>query len=174
MSLIKRFSESYQTYTSFLTFDMYNLLHEIRYNIFPEINESVDICFVIQDTLACIFPAKGVIFLHNIFNHPQTPLEVIRYVFIHELIHIIVPPEEINNKMVSHPPLFWQVEKERSLERTDVWRWIYLSFFQHIKKDKNKECIFVKPSWKKYMKEDRLSVEYFKKVFSPVPENTGI
>lgn len=53
----------------------------------------------------------------NLLNHPQTPLDVFKFIFTHELVHVIVPHEKIDGKVVAHPPKFCDLMKERSPEK---------------------------------------------------------
>jgi len=150
-----------QTYLNNTPYDLQSILHSIRIERFPEIPDSFEVSFVRGSTLAFINKPYRIIYLHDLLNHPQTPLDVFKFIFTHELVHMIVPHENIDGKEVSHPPKFWDLMKERSPEKDGSWVWISLTFMWCVKIDYKKECVFVKKNWKKFMTDDRQPISFF-------------
>lgn len=116
----------------------------------PAPSVPVNIFFSLQDTLACIFTweDRADIFIHVLLNHRSTPIEVYRHIIVHELLHLAVPPETIDDRVVAHPDAFWEMEKQKSPERRRVGAWVYINFCSCIRTEKKKERITVLRNWK--------------------------
>ena len=108
---------------SLFSFDAYELLKQCKEKI-PLI-DNYDISFIInrQPTLACIEiqNSSAIIKMHSLLNHQQTPLEIIRLIFIHECLNLLVWPREIGGKVISHPPEFWEKEEQYIPDRHICW-----------------------------------------------------
>lgn len=126
-----------------LSFDPYRLLEEVHRRHFAEF-PLPHLWFRVQPWLACINTAEGVINVHQIFNSPATPREVLDMLFTHEYIHLEIAPREINGRMTSHPPEFWVRERELSPNRDVAWRWIYENFWGLLAPNGEVEAIYVK------------------------------
>ena len=104
-----------------------------------------------QQTLACIATAERqpVIEVHDIINIAELPLVAFDHILIHELLHLVVPPREIEGKMKSHPPEFWKLERRFSPRSDDVWQWLNLRLFGELVRDEAREEVRVKRGWRK-------------------------
>lgn len=113
-----------------------------------------------QPTLACVFRMSQpvVIHLHSVLNHHQTPPEVLEYILTHELIHLAVPPRELDGRLRGHPPEFWELERKVAPERSVAWHWIYSMLWEVLRVDKESETIWVKRTWKRLMVRERWSM----------------
>jgi len=141
-------------------FDLADVLGRVRAG-FPELSSvKVTIWVQSQPTLACIGSehSEAVIRLHAVLNHPDTPEEVIAFVLCHELLHRVIPPREIQGRVVVHPAEFWTAERERAPNRSLAWGWMYVVLRECLKKDEKRECTFVKANWKRLMNERRPSL----------------
>jgi hypothetical protein len=108
-------------------------------------------------TLACIAkyqPNHASIFVHEIINRVGTPELVIRHIMIHEIIHLLVPGRKYRGEWTSHPPEFWDMERELSIESKLAWRWVWANFRTVLTEDKKKEEIRVSRSWKRQYIQD--------------------
>lgn len=110
-----------------------------------------------QPTLACVFRMSQpvVIHLHSVLNHHQTPPEVLEYILIHELIHLVVHPREVEGKQTAHPPEFWELERRVAPEGGVAWYWIYSMLWEVLERDTEAEAIRVKRTWKRLMGRER-------------------
>lgn len=70
-------------------------------------------------------PERHLIVFHPVLNHPQTPVEVVRFIAKHELIHLVYPPAWIDFSLEMHSPAFWAMEAAVGPERFAVWSWIH-------------------------------------------------
>jgi hypothetical protein len=133
-------------------FSVPRLLDEVRNRLFPELSKqfTFDIAFVTRGPLACIThsPCHATIYMHEVLNHPGTPLHVIEHIVIHELTHLRVPPRTIGSRLVMHPPEFWEEETRLSPKRVLAWEWIWMDLCLCIKRRPRLERIDVLPSWK--------------------------
>lgn len=141
---------------SFLSFDVLGLLAKIQHEM--ELGSVGTVTFTIQtmETLACIRWEEekpgGDIFFHSLFNRSDVPQPVIEHVLRHELLHLKIPPREIDGKLVHHPPEFWEAEQALVPWKSASWGWMYLAFSEVIKSDIPNECVWVKKSWRKLQK----------------------
>lgn len=132
------------------SFDLPALMDEIRQSRVPEISHKFNVFFVEQRMLACInyHENHATIFLHQLFNTPHTPRIVFSMVFTHEMLHLIIPPREIDGKEIKHPPEFFIKEKMLSPEYKAAWGWIILNFCGAIIRDKKREQTLVRRRWR--------------------------
>lgn len=134
-------------------FDLQAEIESARLRYFPAVSASPSYCFVNYGALVCICHKEGegagVISVHELLNHPETPLEVATLICKHELLHIEIPPREVDGKLKMHPPEFWEREKEICPERVLAWAWIWENFWGCLRRNKRKECITVLKDWKK-------------------------
>jgi hypothetical protein len=134
-----------------LSFDIYDSLDKIK-SAFPEVNDwKIQLWFVEQSTLANITPSfpDAKIQFHLLLNHPDVPKEVLEFIIGHELIHLFVPPREIDGKITNHPPEFWEVEHARLKQGPLYWVWLKFMFLNIIEPDRKNEKTWVKKRWKK-------------------------
>lgn len=147
-----------------LSFDI-NSVHADAVRIhFPSLDIPVNLYFVEIATLACVLKKDigADIFIHVILNDYCTPIQVCNHIILHELLHLIVPPEIIEGKEVSHTPMFWQQERQMIPDRSTSWGWIWTNFSMCLRKDVKAECIHVRRNWKKYANMPRCSWEHCK------------
>jgi hypothetical protein len=145
---------------SFLSFDIGELFLEVR-NSFPNLDDyRIDVSIQEQKPLACIHVDRGCahIQLHSVLNHPETPRDVLAYILKHELLHIVIPPKEIENQWKPHPPEFW--ESLRLIEPNSVLltAWLHVSFEECLRNEKKRDGQMVKSNWKKKMNGRRLTL----------------
>lgn len=76
-----------QPHLSFTPYSVTETLEDIRSEHFPDIRKPVNIYFVNRGPLACIGDrgASATIYIHQILNHSDTPLDVIHLICKHEL-----------------------------------------------------------------------------------------
>lgn len=133
------------------SFNVYDALESCRKKV-PGIPEHpVALFFSPSRTLANIDtrPDSCRILMHSLLNRADVPREVIEYILLHELVHLVVPPREIEGKLKSHPQEFWELANGISGQGDIVWGWIWLATMGISKGDEEHECIFIKPSWKR-------------------------
>jgi hypothetical protein len=132
-------------------FVMQDELDHIKHRHFPEVKISVCCCFVDYGHLACICHGEGKeahIYVHEVLNHSETPLLIAEFVSKHELLHLDVPPREVEGKMTDHPPEFWNREQVLCPERHMAWAWIWRNFYDCLRVDRKKEGIRVLRDWR--------------------------
>ncbi len=83
---------------------------------------------------------------------PETPEELIEFVFRHELLHIEIPPREVDGHWTSHPPEFWDALRALAPEGALAWSWAITVLGRCLKRGKKRECTFVKSNWKSFMR----------------------
>ncbi|MDA9771658.1 hypothetical protein N9D02_11540 [Emcibacteraceae bacterium] len=140
------------------------LLRQVQKEKFPSIKTVVDVFFVNMKPLACIVqfgkrPDNKTIFIHEILNRIETPLLVLEHIITHEFIHILIKEREINGKLSSHPPEFWEEEKKLSPNRQLAWNWIFANFLGIIINDKKNEETKVHRLWKKNFVNDIIPLD---------------
>ena len=114
------------------------VVEEVRARWFPEVAAPVPVFFATHDPLACAithdrelaFPA---VYYHQVLNHPETPVEVLRFIAKHELIHFVVPPRQRGRFLDPHPPEFWEREDEIAPEARLAWAWIWANLHTCLK-----------------------------------------
>lgn len=146
---------------SFLRFDPFFMLEQIR-SEFPELSGKYKIELVLKRhaLLACVRQRKGevLILVHSILNHEDTPREVIEVVLRHELLHLIIPPREVDGKHKSHPPEFWEAEDRVSPTRALAWNWLFGVLGLNLRRDQKREAVLVLRGWEKQMRHPRPGV----------------
>ena len=128
------------------------LLEEIRATRFPTISHRLELFFVDGPFVACIRQSTvsdASIYIHNILNRPEVSDAVFEYVLTHELIHLMVRGREVEGKFTTHPPEFWEMERELVPNRDVAFSWLWRSFSPVLKRDKKREGIRVKRRWKR-------------------------
>ncbi len=144
----RRKPHAHQTELSKLRFSADELLREVAAGCASCGGVKVVWSFALVETLAFIEtePQQSTvrITMHSILNSAQTPLEVIRGIFKHEVLHLEVRPREIDGKLVAHPPEFWERERELIPEMPQVWSWLMFNFMFAIKCDRENERTIIK------------------------------
>jgi hypothetical protein len=162
---------------SLLNFQLNGLVAEVRRD-FPKLaSRRIEVWLQTQSTLACIVDEgeSACIRLHSVLNHPETPRRVIAFILCHELIHLLVLPRDVDGKCKSHPPKFWEAERERFPNRAVAWGWILMVLGSCLRIDRQKECTFVKRNWKCLMDRRRPTLEQLASLLGPgmpSPEGT--
>ena len=146
-----------QMYLPMLSFDLWDIVDETMQTCFPQTRPCIAVSFCINDTLACILPNEkcSTLLIHVILNDEQTPRQVMSHIITHEMIHLLIPQEEIEGRVVHHTEAFQQKEKEIVPELSQSWSWIMTNFYGCIRRDKKKEATFVKANWRKFMRQER-------------------
>lgn len=134
------------------SFDLQEELENARIQHFAGIATSPHCCFVDYGHLACICSDRETglasVYVHQILNHPDTPREVAALICKHELLHLELPPREIDGKSTDHPPEFWNRENVICPEKRIAWAWIWENLWSCIRVDKKREGITVLNEWK--------------------------
>lgn len=120
---------------------------------FPELQPLSLACVFVNDGPLCWsywLPTRRelVIHLHNVLNHPDTPAMVLEFLIKHELLHLQVPPVEIENETQRHHEVFSQREQEIAPERLLAWTWLYVSLGEHLLVRRQAERTDVARTWK--------------------------
>jgi hypothetical protein len=128
---------------SFLPFALDDLVEEVRLRWFDNIREPLPVFFVDWDPLACTVTkqeggAYRAVYVHQVLNHPGTPIEVLQGIAKHELLHRRIPgrfvadPDERydwihrqRGRFTYHPPEFWAEEQFIAPEMGAVWEWLW-------------------------------------------------
>jgi hypothetical protein len=139
----------------FLSFDFHALLRETITRHFDDVRVPVSASFLRPGrsrsvSLAFIMVRENdaQIRLHEIINRTDVPLAVFRFILCHELLHVVIPPREIDGRTVKHPPEFWEAEKRRFPERSQAWDWINAALFPWLIRDRRREATLVRRSWR--------------------------
>ncbi|MCC7363393.1 MAG: hypothetical protein IT303_03395 [Dehalococcoidia bacterium] len=109
--------------------DVPALVEEVRSLYFPRVPGPVPVFFAAHRPLACavtaseelVFPA---VYIHQVLNHPETPVEVLRFIAKHELLHLAIPPKRSGRRVQTHPREFWDAEARIAPESRLAWQWI--------------------------------------------------
>lgn len=129
----------------FLAFDADGLLQELLSSQFDKVVIPVRASFVSEGPLACITHGdeKATIYIHQVLNHPETPLFVIRYILQHELLHLLIPSKDDD----PHPTAFCEAEDATCPDMAAAWNWIRIHLGQFIQEDRQKRRVTVRGNW---------------------------
>jgi hypothetical protein len=143
-------AERLQPRFQFLNYSLRELQREIHSVLFPDVTQSVTTHFTTAGPLACVYctGTRAEIYLHQLFNHADTPREVLAFVLKHELLHLRIPPAHLARKHVQHPPEFWQAERLLCPDRDQAWAWISINYGACLKVRRKLERIDVLQNWK--------------------------
>ena len=128
--MIRRYQpQLFQPIPSLVGFSLSELIEETRAVHFPELHDHLEVRIAAESPLASMRAdfmgsSKHLVVFHPVLNHPQTPIEVLRFIAKHELTHIVRPPRFIDGYFDTHPPEFWELEVEIAPEHYAVWAWI--------------------------------------------------
>ena len=136
-------------------------LRDIHSKFFPDIPHEVEIYSVNRGPLACICESdsSATIYIHQVLNHGDTPIEVVDLFCKHELLHLRIPPVVKNTKRIQHPPEFWEEERRICPERNLAWDWIWHNHWACLKRRPRLEKVDVLPNWRKVWSMPKLSPE---------------
>lgn len=156
-----------QPYLPVLGYDPYEVLSSILSQfscLKTEVSPSIN--FLYQKTLAnIVFQDKQIspisINIHQVLNWPTLPKLVMEYILYHELLHLVVPPREINGKIKSHPPEFIKIQRCSFPDADIAYAYITSILFSIIKRDNKNEQIKVLPRWRDCTAERFIAVEEF-------------
>lgn len=65
------------------------------------------------------------------------------------MLHIVVPPREIDGRTVHHPPEFWEAELRLYPVGVQIWDWLHFALFPLLKDDEKRERTLVLRGWHK-------------------------
>jgi len=124
------------------------ILKEIIALHFPDIATPPGVFFGRTPTLAHIEDSleeqRSAIWLHYALNDTATPDYVFAFAITHELLHVRIRPREVDGKWLAHPPEFWEEENRMAAaNKSRAWEWIHRQFGEALRKDKERECIWV-------------------------------
>ena len=135
----------------FTPFPVVELLRDTRRKFFGNVHHEVEVYAVNRGPLACICynDESATIYVHQVLNHSNTPRIVFDLVCKHELLHIRIPPREVEGKERMHPPEFWEAEKELCPGRKLAWAWIWRNLWDCLRRRLKLERVDVLKRWKK-------------------------
>ena len=149
------------------SFNVYDLLESCRKRIPGLPEHQVALYFSPSRMIACINTTPGScrIRMHSVLNRPDVPREVIEYILLHELVHLVVPPRAIDGKMKVHPPEFWEFAQSVSGSGQIIWSWIWLVIMDFAQKDEEREGIYIDKTWKKKTKHPYPTLDFIRECF---------
>jgi hypothetical protein len=174
-SLISQLRQFGEPQLPMFSFSLPSLLNEVR-GEFPELlSKRVTVWLRIQPTLATVQldDNEVVINLHAVLNHAQTPEQVIRFILRHEMLHMIIPPREVDGVVVSHPPEFWAVERGFP-DRVPVWTWLTVSLGSCMRSNKKQQRTLITRGWKTRMYGRRLSLNQVMDIVKPASSTRNV
>lgn len=120
----------------FPSFSVLDTLARVRAEHFSELSATVHLYSVDRGPLFCVAfdDSLATIYVHQILNHSDTPVEVVTLICKHELLHIRIPPVVEGKKTTQHPPEFWAAEEAMCPERNCAWCWIWVNLALCLKK----------------------------------------
>ena len=150
-----------QPYLPMLSFDIHTVCHDVAQSFFPALRLPINLRFCKNNTLACICSTqdRADIFVHVLLNDGSTPIQVLRHIVAHELLHLVVPSAAIDGRQVMHTDESWRYEARVAPDRSRSWAWIMLNLHSCILMDKKNERTLVKRNWKRLWGTPRCSWE---------------
>ncbi len=121
----------------FAPFSLPELVDELRQTHFPGLTGDIHCGFstgldaVAQAIVFADGPyrtLRGVIDVNVALNTPDTPVEVMRGILKHELLHFEVPESEEDGFLTSHPQAFWMRQFELSPEFAPTCEWLVRTY----------------------------------------------
>ncbi|MCC7363751.1 MAG: hypothetical protein IT303_05235 [Dehalococcoidia bacterium] len=111
-------------------FSLTETLNEARAVHFPGIAGDIEVRIAAAGPLAFVRangmgPLAHLVVFHPVLNHPDTPIEVVRFIAKHELTHLVERPRIINGAWETHPAEFWDHEYAVAPERWAAWQWVF-------------------------------------------------
>ncbi len=157
-------------------FDLAQLIIEVRCDFSELDSHKIEVWLQRQPTLACVThdETKACIQLHSILNHPQTPRRVVAFILRHELLHLLIPPREVDGVLKSHPPEFWEAESKLAPDRVLMWAWLKLALWGCLRTDKRRECTIVNTTWKRMMNVERPTLEHIEALIASSKASANI
>jgi len=135
------------------SFNLYKLLDEVRNEFFEQLSElKVEICIRPTKSVASITKIEDnrtLIYLHSFINSAFVPKYIIKGILIHELLHQVVTPVDINGEIEDHPPEFYEIESTINPLAKRMYNWIFAIHIDFIKIDQDKKGATVLKKWKK-------------------------
>jgi len=130
----------FQPVPSLVGCSLSEIIEETRAVHFPELDDHLEVRIAAESPLASMRADfmgwnKHLVVFHPVLNHPQTPIDVLRFLAKHELTHIARPPRLIGGYVDTHPPEFWEHEVEIAPERYAVWAWIRQNLGQCLRRE---------------------------------------
>lgn len=160
---------------SFLSFSVTEMLAEIRFRLFSDVTQDVQVAFVADGPLACVAhdEIRATIYVHQLLNHHETPQVVLTTIIKHELLHLRISPAMVGEKEVQHPDEFWEAEVAIAPERQLAWLWIYANFGQCVKRRPKLERIDVLPGWRQAWCRRKNSIAECQELIAPQVNGDG-
>lgn len=133
----------------FAGFDLTPMVRALKEELFPEIQFTPPIYFIARGPLACVChdESSAEIFIHNILNTDETPDYVFQHIILHELTHLRVKPREVDGKLSSHPPEFWEMEKLLSPQKDAAWSWLKEHIGPWWVRNEEEEGYYIRKEW---------------------------
>jgi hypothetical protein len=161
-----------QPYLWFTPFPVLDVLEQVRSEHFPELSGTVRIYCVNRGPLACVVgeDSSATVYMHQLLNHNDTPVEVVSTICKHELLHIRIPPVVEGKRTIQHPPAFWEEERAMAPERSAAWIWIWINLGSYLKKRPRLERIDVLCNWRERWHQPMLDVVACRRLLSGATE----
>lgn len=132
----------FQPVASALPFSLTDLMEQVRAVHFPDIEREIEVRIVAAGQLAFIHHdfmgrQSNLVVFHPVLNHPQTPVEVLRFMAKHELTHIACRGSPTpDGGWEPHDAEFWEYEAEVGPEREAAWAWIFKNLGRCLRRER--------------------------------------
>ncbi len=131
-----------------------DIVQRVSGQFFRHAFDDITWCFVIQRTLACIFPASRSIQIHNVLNATDVPEDVFVTIVFHEMLHLEIPPGRTRSgKRDIHPREFSEAEQQRSPHYDASWEWLWTNLPLRLRR--RLQCTEVAPDVTRLMPQQR-------------------
>ena len=112
-------------------FSFAGVLDETRAAWFPGLDGEIETRVAALSSLASVWYhrmgfQRHIVVFHPVLNRPDTPIEVVRFIAKHELVHLHLPGG-------GHSPGFWEKELEVGPERFAVWSWLHQNLYPPVR-----------------------------------------
>lgn len=148
-----------------LSFCIHALSNEVARTKFPDFKLLPAVFFGKMKSIACcecLPSGREIVLINSVLNSPSTPREVIEAIVIHEFLHFVIKPREVDGKLKAHPPEFFVREQEISPNINLTWGWFQTMFLSDLVRDKKRERTTLKNLRKRHASREYISFEELK------------
>ena len=145
-----------------LSFCIHALSNEVARTKFPDFEVLPAVFFGKMKRIAfCerLPSGRETVLINSVLNSPSTPREVIEAIVIHEFLHFVIRPREVDGKLKAHPPEFFIREKEISPNISLAWGWFQIMFLSDLVRDEKNERTTLKNLRKRHASREYISFE---------------
>jgi hypothetical protein len=164
-----------QPHLWFTRFSVPDTLERVRREHFPEIPPGVQLYSVSRGPLACVDGggSSPTIYVHQVLNHSDTPVEVFSLICKHELLHLRILPAVKGKRTIQHPPAFWDAERAIAPERNPVWCWVLENLGLCLKMRPRLERTDVLRNWRRIWSHPMLDMAACRQLLRGAAEDAG-